>query len=159
MANDKDFKSKLKEKIEIAKKLVEGLENEKEVFTAILTAELLKSNGTLNKTSKLLKPTEYRKDSSAFYLEKLIDETEFFQTNPIRTTLEIADRLKQKYNKTVIIANATRDFFPLVRAGKLDRDYISPSPKFPKGMYIWFLPKTEKSLIENFKRSAKSGSK
>jgi len=98
MINGDSFKSKLEEKIKLAKKLSAGAENEKEVFTAILTVELIKAQDSITPVSqkrfeKSLSIKEFliqkkpkgdveRTAAFGYYLENF-DAKEFFTSKDI----------------------------------------------------------------------------
>jgi predicted DNA-binding transcriptional regulator len=90
----------------------------------------------------------YKKGTTQYYLYLLIVEDKFFE-NQIRTTEEIAKRLKIKYDKSVDLRKAAQLFATLVKDGYLERDIIETRGR---GTYIWFLPSTPKEKIEEFKK-------
>lgn len=148
----------LKKKIGEAKKIVENLDLDEpykqEAFGAVLTQLLLGEEipRKPKEEPKRAEPREkikYRKGGGAFYLSRLIDETDFFKN--MRTTPEIIQRIWIKFHEKIRQKDASRNFFLLVKGGKLDRDYIPPCHSFPKGMYIWFLPNTPEQEIIRYK--------
>ena len=104
---------------------------------------------------KRLVKKEYRKKSSAWYLSKLINETDFFKEEKVRTTTEIIERIWIKFHKKIRAKDASRDFFILVKNKELDNDFIPRCRQFPRGAYVWFLPGTLRQEIERFKEQFK----
>lgn len=90
-------------------------------------------------------------ESTPSLIKKLIDEDKFFEDFPIRTTQEIQERLIIKFGKKIPKKNAARDFLKISKSGVLERDWIKKSVKYPKGLFIWFIPGTPKEKIEEYK--------
>jgi len=154
-----DLKKKIDEAREIVEKLGLREPHKSGVFCAVLTQLLLreKVEGELEKpklTKKVKiakKKVKYRKNSPAFYLSRLLDETDFFKER-IKTTAEIVEGIWIKFRKRVRHDHASRDFFLVVKNEELSNDFVHPCRKFPKGTYIWFLSDIPKQEIERYKK-------
>lgn len=157
---------KVKEVVSKIRKIVEKLdlnENYKiATFSSLLLRELLLMEERaalaprVAKTAgKKAEEVKYMKKSSAWYLSKLINETDFFEEKKVRTTIEIIERMWLKFRKKIRAKDASRDFSILVRNGELDKDFIPRCRRFPRGMYVWFLPGTLRQEIERYKEQFK----
>lgn len=116
---------------------------------------------TISKEKELVNTTNnpYNKNSTKWFLYKLIFNDKFFEKNKIRTTQEVVNRIWIKYRKKVLIKNAIRDFQKVVEDGYLEKEYIKPSKKLPRGAYLWFSPSTTKETIDAYKKSIQDGEK
>ncbi len=155
----KDFNDMIKEAIIKAKSISElDGEYKKEIFTAVLINELrtnekiidkVKERHIVSKSSLDKKDIPYRKGTTQYYVYLLIIRDNFFVNNKIRTTEEIAKRVKLRYDKKIEIKKAAQLLATLVKDGFLERDRIKTRGR---GGYIWFLPQTSIEKIENFKK-------
>jgi hypothetical protein len=129
------------------------IEHDNKTFEGIMEVPIVINKSS---SSKMLEKATnpYRKDSTLYYLFKLITEDKFF-TNYIKTTQEVVDKLWTKFRKKILMTNAVRDFQKIVEDGYLEKEFISPTNNLPKGAYIWFLPSTSKEEIENFIKNIK----
>ncbi len=155
-----DFSDRIKDAVIKAKSISE-LEGEykKEIFTAVLINELIRTNEkiinrvkeshTVSKSSLDKKDIPYKKGTTQYYVYLLINSDKFFVNNQIRTTEEIVKKVKLRYDKKIEIKKAAQLLATLVKDGVLERDRIKTRGR--EG-YIWFLPQTPIEKIENFKK-------
>jgi hypothetical protein len=93
----------------------------------------------------------YKEGGVPWLVCELKNKYGFFDNSAIKTTGQIIDMLKIKFDKKITANNAMGEFVKLVKDGILDRERIAPTQKKPKGEYIWFLPGIDKKHLENYK--------
>ncbi len=58
-----------------------------------------------------------------------------------KVTKLLLQELHVKFGITITSNNAQRVLMPLLEAGELDRAFVQPNTKLPKGEFLWFKPK------------------
>lgn len=126
-------------------KLKIEVEHEGKIF--IGDTELKQSSSEKLNIFPIRKIPNYKKDSTTYYLYRLVSEDKFFDSAAIRTTEEIVNRIKIRFDKKVQPKKGAQQFAHLVKDGYLERERIFSRGK---GAYIWFLPTTSKEKVESF---------
>ena len=55
-----------------------------------------------------------------------------------RSTKDLLQELKIKFGIIITPNNAPKVLLPLLKAKEVDRQFVKPNPKLPKGAYVWF---------------------